>query len=276
MGKTLRTELIEQLQEKARQFRIEIIKMIAKAGSGHPGGSFSAIDLLVALYTQKLRINPKDPFWSERDRFVMSKGHGCAALYVVLADLGFFPKKELNYFRKINNLLQGHTSSKIPGVEMSAGSLGQGLSFGNGITFACRLDKKNYNVYVMLGDGEVQEGQIWEAAMTTSHHKLNNVIAILDRNRIQNDWFVKETMDIEPLKEKWEAFGWHVVEIDGHNFNEMLDAFDDVDKIKNKPKIIIAHTVKGKGVSFMENNPDFHGKTPNEEELKQALKELGG
>ncbi|NQV08614.1 transketolase [Candidatus Woesearchaeota archaeon] len=273
MGEKSRIDLIKELEIKAKKLRVDALSMIYKAQSGHPGGSFSSIDILIGLYNYKLKINPKNPKWDKRDRFIMSKGHASPAVYAVLGDLGFFHKKEFNNFRQLGGLLQGHVDAKIPGVEMSTGSLGQGLSFGNGICFARELDKKNYGVYVLMGDGEVQEGQVWEAAMTASHYGLN-ITAILDRNRIQNDGFVKDTMVIEPLKDKWESFGWHVVEINGHDFNEILDTLDELEKIKG-PKIIIAHTVKGKGVSFMENNPSFHGKAPNEEEMKIALKELG-
>lgn len=268
-------KLIKELKERARKLRIDIVKMVAKAGSGHPGGSLSEIDILLALYTQKLRIDPKKPDDPNRDRFILSKGHAAPGLYALLADLGFFPKKELNYFRKINHLLQGHVSKKVPGCEMSAGSLGQGFSFANGVAMAGKLDKKKYHVYLMIGDGEVQEGMVWEAAMTSVFHKLDNLTAILDKNKIQNDWFVKETMQIEPIEDKWRAFGWHVIRIDGHDFKQILNALNKAEKVKGKPTIIIADTIKGKGVSFMENNPKFHGMAPTEEELKIALKELG-
>ena len=219
-----------------------------------------------------MKHKPENPKWPDRDRFIMSKGHATPAIYSVLAESGYFPKKELENFRKINSLLQGHADIKVPGIEMSAGSLGMGLSFANGMEIAKRLDKKNYNVYVMLGDGEVEEGEVWEAAMTSAFHKLN-VKAILDYNKIQQTGFVKDVMGIEPIKEKWEAFGWHTIEIDGHDLKQIIKALDDADKIK-KPTIIIANTVKGKGVSFMEFNNEFHGKAPNDEELKKALEEI--
>lgn len=264
---------IGKLKQMCKKIRKEILIMIHKAKSGHPGGSLSAVELLVALYFYKMRHDPKEPKWPDRDRFIMSKGHATPAIYAVLAEAGYFPKKELGGFRKINSLLQGHVDIKVPGIEMSAGSLGMGLSFANGIEIAKRLDKKNYNVYVMLGDGELEEGEIWEAAMTSSFHKLN-VKAILDYNKVQQTGFVKDIMNIEPLKEKWDAFGWHTIEIDGHDLKQVIKALDDADKIKDMPVIIIANTVKGKGVSFMEFNNKFHGKAPNDEELKKALEEI--
>jgi len=267
-------KLIEDLKEKARKFRIEIIKMLYEAQAGHPGGSLSEIDILTALYYSKLNVNPKNPKDPNRDRFILSKGHASPGIYVVLAEKGFFPKKELRHFRKINSLLQGHTDIKVPGIEMSAGSLGQGLSFAHGVALAAKLDKKKYKVFVMIGDGEVQEGQIWEAAMNASHYKLDNITAIIDRNKIQNDDFVKTTIVIEPLVDKWKAFGWNVIEINGHNMEEIVNALNKADNNKGKPLMIIANTIKGKGVSFMENNPEFHGKAPNHEEMIQALEEL--
>lgn len=265
--------VIKKLEERARVFRREIVEMIYKAGSGHPGGSLSAIDLINALYYYKLKIEPKNPHWEDRDRFILSKGHCCPALYVVLAEHGFFAKDELNHFRKIGHLLEGHTSIKIPGVDMSGGSLGMGVSFGNGIAMARRIDKKKFRIYVMLGDGENQEGQIWEAAMTAHHYNLD-VKVIIDKNQVQNDWYVKETKDIDPLDEKWKAFGWKAIVIDGHDYNQILDAIDEAEKISG-PVVIIAKTIKGKGVSFMQNNPDFHGRAPNDDEFRKAMEELG-
>ena len=265
---------IPDLEKKARALRREIIQTIYKAGSGHPGGSLSSIDLLLALYTTQLKVDPKNPRNPNRDRFILSKGHCSPAMYVILSEKGFFPKKELDGFRKINRLLQGHVDEKVPGVDFSAGSLAQGLSFGNGIALAAKLDRKDFRVYVMLGDGECEEGQVWEAAMTAAYYKLDNVTVILDKNLIQNDNFVKKTMDIDPIIDKWKAFGWETFEIDGHNFKDILAALDKARNVKGKPKIIVAHTIKGKGVSFMENNPEFHGKAPNEEEMKKALEEL--
>jgi len=267
-----RKKLINLLTSKSKVYRRQIVEMVYRAGSGHPGGSLSSIDIINALYNYKLSVSPKEPKSPERDRFILSKGHDCPALYAVLADKGFFPKAELDNFRKINHLLEGHTSIKIPGVDMSGGSLGQGLSFAIGIAFARKIDKMNFKIYVMLGDGEVQEGEVWEAAMTASHYALD-ITAILDKNGIQNDWFVKETKSIEPIEKKWQAFGWKTIRINGHDFDEILDALDEAEKIKG-PVIIIADTIKGKGVSFMENNPDFHGKAPNDEEYKKAMEEL--
>ena len=264
---------IDKLKQLCKKIRKEILITVHRAQSGHPGGSLSAVELLAALYFYKMNHNPKNPKWPGRDRFIMSKGHATPAIYAVLAEAGYFPKKELENFRKINSLLQGHVDIKVPGIEMSAGSLGTGLSFANGVELAKRLDKKNYNVYVMLGDGEVEEGEIWESAMTSAFHKLN-VKAILDYNKVQQTGFVKDIMSIEPIKEKWKAFGWHTIEIDGHDLKQIIKALDDADKIKNKPVIIIANTVKGKGVSFMEFNNKFHGKAPNDEELKKALGEI--
>ncbi len=264
---------IEELKKISTKIRKSILDMLCKAGSGHPGGSLSATDILVALYFHKMKIDPKNPKLKEGDRFVLSKGHACPLLYAVLAELGFFPKEELARLRKIDSLLQGHPSIKTPGVEANTGSLGQGLSMANGMALACRLDNLKNKVYVLLGDGEVQEGQIWEAAMSASHYKLDNLIAILDHNELQIDGFVKDVKNIEPLKEKWEAFGWHVMEIDGHRFKEIIKALDDADKIK-KPVMIIAHTTKGKGVEFMENICEWHGKAPSEEELDKALSKL--
>jgi len=265
---------IHDLEKKARELRREIVQTVYTAGSGHPGGSLSSIDILLALYSTKMRVNPKKPHDPDRDRFILSKGHCSPAMYVILAEKGFFPKKELDGFRKINRLLQGHVDEKVPGVDFSAGSLAQGLSFGNGIAMAARMDKKDFRIYVMIGDGECQEGQVWEAAMTAAHYSLDNVTVILDKNLIQNDYFVKQTMNIDPIIDKWKAFGWKAFEIDGHNFKEIINALDEAEKVKGNPKIIVAHTIKGKGVSFMENNPEFHGKAPNSEELKKALEEL--
>ena len=253
--------------------RQDIVKMTSAANSGHPGGSLSAIDLMAALYFRVLRHDPKNPKWADRDRFILSKGHCCPALYAVLAETGYFPVEELMTFRKINSRLQGHTHIKTPGVEMSAGSLGQGLSFGIGAGLAARLDKRSYKVWVMLGDGECDEGEVWEAAMAANHHKLDNLIAIVDRNGVQNDRFTHEVMELEPLPDKWKAFGWNVVQTDGHDMDAVVTTLERLRDMKG-PTVIIAKTVKGKGVSFMENNPDFHGKAANPKELEQAIQEL--
>jgi len=265
---------IDELKKIAKELRRDIVTLLARAGAGHPGGSLSEIDILTALYFHALNVNPKSPKDPKRDYFILSKGHASPGMYSVLAKKGFFPKKELDSFRQINSLLQGHTDIKVPGVEMSAGSLGMGLSFANGVALGLKLDKKPNHVFVMLGDGETQEGEVWEAAMNASFHKLDNITAILDRNRIQNDDFVIDTLDIEPVADKWKAFGWNVKEIDGHDMKQIVKVLDESKNNKGKPLMIIAQTVKGKGVSFMENNPEFHGKAPNQEELKIALKEL--
>lgn len=270
-------ELIKDLEEKARRFRVQVIKMIYRAQSGHPGGSLSCMDILTALYFHHLRINPQEPAWENRDRFVLSKGHAAPALYVVLAELGYFPKETLFTFRQLGSILQGHPDMrKTPGVEMSTGSLGNGLSVGIGMALGARLARKNYHVYALVGDGEVDEGGIWEAAMAASKYKLDNLTAICDFNRVQLDGPIEEIMPLDPLPEKWEAFNWNVIEMDGHNMGEILDALDKAKQVRGRPTVIVAHTVKGKGVSFMEGKFQWHGNAPNEEEYKIALKELGG
>ncbi len=266
---------MEELKGLARNLRRSIITMTAEAGSGHPGGSLSAVELVTALYFRVLRHRPYEPSWPDRDRFILSKAHACPVLYAALAEAGYFPKEELLTFRKINSRLQGHAHIKTPGVEMSGGSLGQGLSFGVGVALAARLDSRPTRVYVMLGDGECDEGQVWEAAMSAAHFKLDNLVAIVDRNGIQNDRWTYQVMDLEPLADKWRAFGWHTLEIDGHNFREVLGALDEASRVKGAPTAIVARTVKGKGVSFMENNPDFHGKAPSKEQAAKALEEIG-
>ena len=252
---------ITELQNLAKSVRRDIVSMTAEANSGHPGGSLSSVEILTALYFNILRINPEDPSWPERDWFVDSKAHACPVLYSVLV-------------RKINSRLQGHAHVKTPGVEMSGGSLGQGLSFGLGAAIAARLDKRDTKVYVLLGDGELEEGQIWEAAMAAPFHQIGNLTAIVDRNRIQNDRFTSEVMGLEPLGDRWQSFGWETVEIDGHDFSQILPALENSQISSEKPTVIIANTIKGKGISFMENNPEFHGKPPNPEQLAQALQEL--
>ena len=266
---------VPDLEQMAKQLRRHVIKMIATAGSGHPGGSLSAADIVTALYFNVMRHNPEDPQWLARDRFVLSKGHAAPILYAALAECGYFPVEELSTLRKLGSRLQGHTDRALtPGVEMSAGSLGQGLSFGIGIALAGRLDKRDYRVYVLLGDGECEEGQIWEAAMLAPHFQIDNLTAIVDHNGIQLDGRCCDIMGIEPLADKWRAFNWHVIEVDGHDIKQVLQALKKAGEIKGKPTVIIAHTVKGKGVSFMENNVAFHGKAPNQEQTEQALKEL--
>jgi transketolase len=265
---------IKGLEEKAKQIRRLIIQMLAKAGSGHPGGSLSSTDLITALFFSVLRHNPKDTHWPDRDRFHMSKGHCCPLFYAVLAESGYFPKDQLWTLRQLGSILQGHPDRRTPGVEVASGSLGQGLSVALGMSLAAKIDKRDYHVYVLLGDGEIQEGNIWEAAMACSHYKCDNVCAMLDYNGFQIDGKTKDIMDLEPLAKKWQAFGWHTIEIDGHNMKEILSAYEEAKGIKGKPSIIIARTIKGKGVSFMENVVDFHGRAPTKEEAEKALKEL--
>lgn len=266
---------VPELEKMARHLRRHVVSMIATAGSGHPGGSLSAAEIVTALYFKVLRHNPQNPHWPDRDRFILSKGHAAPILYATLAECGYFPIEELSTLRQLGSRLQGHTDKNLtPGVEMSAGSLGQGLSVGIGIALACRLDKRDYHVYVLLGDGECDEGQVWEAAMFAAHHNVDNLTAIVDYNAIQLDGRVCDIMGLEPLTDKWRAFNWHVLEIDGHNMKQILEALQKARGIRDKPTVIIAHTIKGKGVSFMENNVDFHGKAPSAQELEIALKEL--
>lgn len=264
-----------ELRQIAREMRRDILLTTFAASSGHPGGSLSEIDILVALYNHVLSHSPKSPVSPDRDRFILSKGHATPGLYSVLAHQGYFPRGDLINFRRLNTHLQGHTRRGTPGIEMSAGSLGQGLSFSLGVALAGRLDRRDYRTYVLLGDGECDEGQVWEAAMAAAHYKLDTLTAIVDRNHIQNDRFVSEVMEIEPLAAKWRAFGWHVIQTEGHSFPKLIKAFRQARERKEKPSVIIAQTIKGKGISFMENNPDFHGKAPNQKELVLGLEELG-
>ena len=266
---------ISFLKEKAKEIRRSIVSMIAEAKSGHPGGSLSATDILTALYFSEMNIDPANPKMEGRDRFVLSKGHAAPAIYATLAERGYFSKDELLTLRKFGSRLQGHPDmKKLPGIEISTGSLGQGLSVANGMALNAKIFNENYRTYIVLGDGEVQEGQIWEAAMTAAHYKLDNLCAFLDSNNLQIDGNVTEIMGVEPLDKKWEAFGWNVIKIDGHNFEEILSALEKAKECKNKPTMILAKTVKGKGVSFMENVCGFHGVAPTAEELEKALAEL--
>ncbi len=274
MKKTFPDTLIKELEEKAKEIRRMIVKMLANAGSGHPGGSLSSADLLCCLYNVVLRHDPKNPHWPDRDRFHMSKGHCCPLWYAVLAQRGFFPEEKLQTLRKLGSILQGHPDRRTPGVDAASGSLGQGLSVSLGMALAGRLDKKDYRVYCLLGDGEIQEGNIWEAAMAASHYKCDNLCAMLDYNRFQIDGKTEDVMNLEPIADKWKAFGWNTIAIDGHNIEEILQAYEEAKTIKGKPTIIIAHTIKGKGVSFMENVVDFHGRSPTKDEEQKALKEL--
>jgi transketolase len=268
---------IQELQEIAKRVRRDIVTMITAAKSGHPGGSLSAVEIVVELYFNTMRIDPANPKWADRDRFILSKGHAAPVLYSVMAERGYAdtPKDKLNTLRTLGSVYQGHPDMRfIPSLEASTGSLGQGLSLGLGMALGARLDSRPSRIYVMLGDGEIQEGQVWEAAMAAPFHKVDNLVAIVDYNGIQLDGFVKDIMDVSPLAEKWRAFNWHTLEINGHDPVEVRSAFTEAAATKGKPTCIVAHTVKGKGVSFMENNPKFHGVAPTQDELKLALEEL--
>jgi len=263
------------LEQKARSIRRDILTMLEEAGSGHTGGSLSLVEILIALYYVKMNHNPKNQSWDLRDRLVLSKGHGCPALYAVLADCGYFPKAELKTLRKYGSRLQGHPEKGICGIEASTGSLGQGLSISIGMALSAKLDERSNKIYCILGDGETNEGQVWEAAMTAAHYKLDNMIAIVDHNKLQIDGPVQEVKNLEPFKEKWLAFGWQARECDGHNIRDLLASLDWAAGAKEVPSVIIAHTVKGRGVSFMENDNRWHGVAPVREDLDKALKELG-
>ncbi len=266
--------LMLELKQKAKELRKKIVEIIYRAQSGHPGGSLSEIDMLVGLYYYKLNVDPKKPKWEARDRFILSKGHASPGIYAVLADKGFFPKEELEGFRKINRMLQGHPELNTPGIEFAGGSLGQGMSFSVGVALALKLDKKDSKVFVMIGDGESQEGVVWEASMAASFYKLDNLIAILDKNQVQETGKTKDVMDLGDVAAKWKAFGWNVIEINGHDMEEIIKALDKTSTKNGNPTMIISNTIKGKGVSFMELNYKFHGKAPNDEEYKKAIEEI--
>jgi transketolase len=259
------------LQEIAKELRQDIIESIYHAGSGHPGGSLSCIDILTVLYFYKMKLKPNEPEWENRDRFIMSKGHAVPAQYAVLARAGFFPKEELKTLRQPGSRLQGHPYITLPGIEATTGSLGQGLAVGNGMALAGKLDKKDYHVYVLLGDGELQEGDVWESVMSSANFKLDNITAIVDNNGLQQSETVDNTKSLGDLKGKFESFGWYVIEINGHDLEQIKSALDEE---TDKPKMIIAKTVKGKGVSFMENKLEWHGVAPNKEEYEKAMEEL--
>lgn len=264
------------LEEKAAEIRRLAVKSVAKAASGHPGGSLSCADLVAVLYFDVLNVKPEDPNWPDRDRFVMSKGHACPALYAALALKGFYPVEELNRLRELGAMLQGHPCTKTtPGVDVSTGSLGQGLSVANGIALGAKLDKKDYRVYCLMGDGETEEGQIWEAAMTAAHYKLDNVTAFVDYNHLQIDGAIEDVIGNKSIAEKFEAFGWNVIKVNGHVIPDLQNAIEKAKSLKGAPTVIVMDTVKGKGVSFMENDAGWHGKAPNAEQLALALKELG-
>jgi transketolase len=271
-----RIDSIDELKRMAARLRIEIVKMIGAAASGHPGGSLSEVELLAALYFQVMRHDPKNPQWEDRDRFILSKGHGVPTLYAVLAEAGYIDPKLLGTLRKLGSPLQGHPDRRmLPIMDACTGSLGNGLSVGIGMAMAAQLDKRDYHTFVMVGDGEIQEGQIWESAMYAGFHKMTNLTCIVDFNRLQLDGFLSEILDPGPLPEKFRAFGWHVVEFDGHDYNQVIPALSDARSGKHgKPTCLIANTIKGKGVSFMENRAEWHGAAPKKEQVEQAIKEL--
>ena len=267
---------VVELEELARKCRVEIVRMVHRAQAGHPGGSLSEIDLISALYANYMRINPDEPNWDDRDRFILSKGHASPGMYAILAEMGFISKEDLKSYRVLGGVCQGHVDMKwCPGVDFSAGSLGMGLSFGMGCSIAARLEGSERNIFVMLGDGEIQEGSVWEAAMAAKHHELGNLKVILDRNRIQNDDFCESQMRMFDIPAKWKSFGWEVMEIDGHDTEDIVKGLDFLVNTNDNPAILIAHTIKGKGVSYMEDNPAFHGAAPNDEQFQIAMEELG-
>ncbi len=267
----------EKLEQIAKEIRVDIIKATFHAGSGHPGGSLSAAEILTVLYFQEMNIDPANPKKDNRDKFVLSKGHASPLLYATLANRGYFPKEDLVTFRKLGSKLQGHPDmKKVPGVEMSTGSLGQGFSTAVGMALANKIDGNDNRVYALLGDGELQEGIVWETSMSAAHYKLDNLVAFIDWNGLQIDGKNDDVMTVSPVDEKFKSFGFNVISIDGNSLNEVADALEAAKKFKGKPTAIIAKTVKGKGVSFMENNAGWHGKAPNEDEAKKAVAELGG
>lgn len=266
---------VERLEEQSVQLRRDIVEMIHAAKAGHPGGSLSAVDMITALYFHVMRIDPQNPRWEDRDRFVLSKGHACPALYAALARRGFFDPKHLTTLRQYHSILQGHPDmNKTPGIDISSGSLGNGLAIGVGMAMSGRLHHQDYMTYVMLGDGEVQEGMVWEAAMAAHHHDLGNLVAIVDCNGVQINGWVNEIMTVEPLADKWRAFGWNVVEVNGHNMKDLLTVLHTA-KTMRHPTVILMRTVKGRGVSFMEDDCKWHGNSPSDEELVQAILEIG-
>jgi transketolase len=264
----------EVLKKQAKEVRKDILKMLSKAGSGHTGSSLSCVEILLSIYKYKLKYDINNTRWADRDRFILSKGHACPALYAVLSLCGFFPKEMLMTLRQVGSSLQGHPQLGLPGLEASTGSLGQGLSMANGIALSARLDNRPSRVYCLLGDGETNEGQVWEAAMTSSHYQLDNLCAIIDYNKLQIDGALCDVKDMLSLEAKWDAFGWHTISVDGHDFNQIMNALDKAETIKDKPTMIIANTIKGKGVSFIENKAQWHGIAPKPVELERALKEL--
>ena len=270
-----RKEIINNLNKIAHELRIDVINMIFKANSGHPGGSLSAADIVTTLYFNFLNVDPKNPNWQDRDRFIMSKGHACPIWYAALAKKGFFDRSHLDTLRKINSILQGHPDMrKTPGIDMTTGSLGNGLGAGVGMALAAKLKNKSYYTYVLVGCAEHNEGVLWESAMSAAKFKLDNLIAIVDYNKLQLDGYNDEVMPIEPIEDKWKSFGWNVLRINGHDIGQIIESIEKAKNIKGTPTVIIADTIKGKGVSFMEDKCLWHGKVPSREEYKQAIKEL--
>lgn len=272
----LEPERIAELEQTARQLRVDVLKMLNTARSGHTGGSLSALDVMTVLYFEQMRHDPSLPSWPERDRFVLSKGHAAPALYACLAEAGYFPREDLKTLRKLGSHLQGHPDmNKTPGVEVCTGSLGQGLSQAVGLALAARLQQRSSRVYVLLGDGELQEGQVWEAAMAAAHFRLDNLCAIIDANGLQIDGEVAKVMDVAPLGPKFLAFNWHVLEVDGHDIDAIARALNDAEQTRERPTLVLARTVKGRGVPFFEHKASYHGVPPSDEELDQALEHLG-
>jgi transketolase len=272
-----RAALVDRLTDIARDLRVTDIRMITEAGSGHPGGTLSAADMIAALFFHKLRLRPEEPEWPNRDRFVLSKGHCIPIVYAAMAKLGYFDEHVLMTLRRVGSPLQGHPDrTRLPGIEASTGSLGQGLSVAVGMALSGKLDDVDWRVYCMMGDGEQQAGQIWEAAMFAGRHGLDNLCGILDYNQVQQTGKVVERLDIEPVVAKWRAFNWHVREIDGHDVGQIVDALDEAELVTGRPTLIVAHTIKGKGVSWMELDPAWHGKAPDEEKAERALAEIRG
>lgn len=265
---------VGMLLQKAVKIRTDILEMVAEAKSGHPGGSLSAVEILVALYFHTMRHDPKRPQWPDRDRFVLSKGHAAPVLFATLAESGYFPTSELKTLRKLNSKLQGHPDNRVSGVEFPGGSLGIGLSAAIGMALAGKVDRKDYRVYALLGDGEMDEGQTWEAAMAAPKFKLDNLTAIVDRNGIQQDGLTEQIMPLEPLGYKWKAFNWHVLEVDGFDLRQVIEALEKAQNMRNRPTVIIAHTVKGKGVSFMEWDPAYHGKAPDKDTVRKLVEHM--
>ena len=271
----MKEQTVARLEEMAKAIRRNIVEMIGEAKSGHPGGSLSAVEMVTYLYFEEMNLDPQEPRWSDRDRFVLSKGHAAPVLYAALAHRGFFPIESLYSLRKYGSKLQGHPDmNKVPGVDMSTGSLGTGISAAVGMALAAKLDQKDYHIFALLGDGELEEGQVWEASMAAAHYQLDHLIAFVDSNGLQIDGRVEEVMSPAPIGEKFKAFGWYVQEIDGHSFEAIHEAVENAKQEKGRPSVIVAKTVKGKGVSFMENQASWHGSAPKPEQVAQALEEL--